>query len=343
MKISILIPHYKTGKMTAYTIAQLLKYKGGHEVEILVIDNNAGDGSIEYLKPFVKEIKYQGYPKDMLQSHGIAFDYVLPHVNTDYFITIESDSFPVHDNWLDYYEDLIAKGYDAGGSLLKLSGGEYMHPCGAFYSKKCWQEAKQYCNAVEYAYFPNMAYHHGFASHLMIHKSYVDRVLGSLYDYIEPTEAYKNANRWEVVKKMVEYSPVVAPFHNGMGNADESVKTYGQRTMESGAADVILQNKKKIIKRVGCEPGQWFSWFLAATGKKIAFIPTEVKWLPNRVNEQQEYTLMESGIKHLWGISAYHDFEAGAEDIKKVKQSIPDELYNSLPEHQKIKNVNKEL
>lgn len=337
MKISILLPHYKTGRMSAYTIAQLLKYKGHHEIEILVIDNNAGDGSANYFKPFVKDIKYQGYPKDMIQSHGVAFEYVLPHVKTDYFITIESDSFPTQEGWLDYYENLINEGYDMAASKLRLSGGEYFHPCGALYSKKLWQEAKQYCNAIEYAYFPNMAYKDGFASHLMIHKSVYEKVTTNLYDYIEPTESYKNANRWELVKKMVEYSPVVAPFHNGTGNNNESIKTYGQRTMESGAEDVLLDNKKKIIFRAGCEPGQWLSWFAAATGKKMFAIPTETRWLPNRENQQQEYTLNEVGFKHIWGVSAYHDFEAGEEDIKKAKQSIPVELYNTLPAHQKIK------
>jgi len=60
MKFTILLPHYKTGKMTAYTIAQFLKHKGKHDIEILVVDNNAGDGSIEYLSPFQGIIQY--YP-----------------------------------------------------------------------------------------------------------------------------------------------------------------------------------------------------------------------------------------------------------------------------------------
>lgn len=338
MRFSILIPHYKVGKITAYSIAQLLKYKGKHEIDILVVDNNAGDGSSDYLKPFIKDIKYQPYPKDMMQSHGIAFDYILPYVNTEWFITMESDSFPTKENWLDYYEDLINKGYDGAGSVLKLSGGTYMHPAGALYRKSIWKDAKIYCNNVEYAYFPNVAYRDGFASHAMFHKSIVEDVIKTPLDYVELTEQYKGLDRPRWVTILMRYSPVVAPFHNGMGKNNESVKTYGLRTPESEIKNVLLDNKQKIVYRVGAEPGQWLHWFQLAKGKKLFNIPTEVAWLPNRENEQQERTVMENGFVHLWGISAYHDFNPeGSEDISKIKQSLPDQLYNSLPEHQKIK------
>jgi hypothetical protein len=336
MKISILIPHWKTGQMTAYTIAQLLKYKGKHEIEILVVDNNAGDGSTIYLKPFVKDIKYQAYPKGKLQSHGIAFDFILPYVNTEWFITIESDSFPTQEGWLDYYEDLINKGYDSAGSLLRLSGGEYMHPCGTLYNKKVWQEAKRYCNAVEYAYFSNFNTKEGFDCHTMIHKSIVEDVMKSPYDYVELAENYKGLGRMGMVEKLMYYSPTVAPFHNGMGRTNESVKTYGQRNIESEVPNILLTEKPKIINRIGYEPGQWLTYFQLATGKKLFFIPTETKWVNGREGEQQEYTLMENGFKHIWGVSAYKDVDPNNE-IAKIKQALPQQLYNSLPAHQKIK------
>ena len=42
MKITALIPHYKTGKMTAYSIAKLLEHKGEHDLKIVVIDKHTG-------------------------------------------------------------------------------------------------------------------------------------------------------------------------------------------------------------------------------------------------------------------------------------------------------------
>jgi Glycosyl transferase family 2 len=338
MNITILLPHYATGKMTAYTVAQLLKYKGKHEIEIIIIDNNAGDGSIDYLKPFEGQFFYVPYPKDRLQSHSVAFEYCLMngYVNTEYFITIESDSFPTNDTWLDYLENLINEGYDAAGSLLKLSGGTYNHPAGMLYKKSVWREAKKYCNNIPYFYFPNMAMKEGFACHTMIHKSIINNVLESPEDYIELSDGYKPYTVDLAESKRSYYEPVCGVFHNGMGGIDESVKTYGLRTVDSEKHNVLLNEKSKIIKRIGAEPGQWFSWWLAAMDKKVFNVPTEVKWIEGKEGYQQEYTLMENGFKHCWGISAYKDVDP-SDTIAKIKQALPINLYNSLPEHQKIK------
>ena len=66
--------------------------------------------------------------------------------------------------------------------------------------------------------------------------------------------------------------------------------------------------------------------------------PPEIKWMPNRIGQQQEYTLNEAGIKHLWAISSY--VERGSEnveDIYEAKRRLPDELYETLPDSQKVK------
>lgn len=338
MKFAILIPHFKQGKVTAHAISKLLENKGGHDIEIYVINNNAGDGSEKYFAPFMDDIKYIEYPKDRLQSHGVAFDYIMPQVQTEYFITIESDSYPTNDKWLDYYEEKINEGYDCIGSLLKLSGGEYVHPCGTLYKKSVWQEAKRYCNDVKFAYFPNMSYHTGFACHLMIHKDIVEDVLKNLYDYIEPTENYKGKTRMEVVNQMMYYSPVVAPFHNGMGMANESLKTYGQRNIESEVPQILLKDKPKLINRIGYEPGQWLTYWQIAMGKKVFFVPTETYWMPNRENQQQQKTVMETGFTHIWAGSSYLDMkDTDMNDVYEYKDNLIEELYNSLPDNQKIK------
>src|SRR5690349_2880551 len=146
MNFTILVPHYKTGKMTAVCVHKLLE-STGHKIKIIVINNSGED--IEELHRFGKKIKILAYPQDKLQSHGIAFDFAMPYVKDEYFITVESDSFPTKPDWLDYYAALVDRGYDAAGSLLKLSGGEYMHPCGAMYRKSAYEEAAA---QLEYAY-----------------------------------------------------------------------------------------------------------------------------------------------------------------------------------------------
>lgn len=326
--------------MTAYTINQLLKFKGKHEIEIIVIDNNSGDGSVKYFKPFIDDIKYYTYPKNMLQSHGIAFDYVLWKgiVSNDYFITIESDSFPTQDNWLDYYENLVNQNFDCAASILQLSGGSYGHPAGALYKKSAWQESKKYCDSIPYSYFPNMSMKEGFACHLMVHNSIKGNFLNEPEDYIILADGYKPYSSNLALEKQAYYLPVVQPFHNGMGMAEESVKTYGQRNIDTEWHQILLGDKPKLINRIGYEPGQWLFYWMLAMDKKVFHIPTEVKWLDGKENQQQEYTINEVGFKHWWGISAYHNHTPqGSEDIAKIKQSIPEQLYETLPDNQKIK------
>lgn len=333
-----MLPHFKTGKMTAYTISQLLKYKGKHEIDIYVVDNNVGDGSVEYIKPFFNDgVKYFEYPKGKLQSHGIGIDYLLPLIKTEWFITIESDAFPTQDNWLDYYEKLINEGYDCAGSLMQLSGGVYLHGAGALYNKSVWEESKEYTKNIQYQYLPNFQSKEGFDCHVMIHNSVFDKVISNPSDYVDLANGYKGLTKEQIIKRRDDYLPTVCPFHNGMGMLDESVKSYGKRNTESESPNILLNNRNKIINRIGYEPSQWFYYFHVATNKKVYFIPTEVKWLPNREGQQQEYTLMGNGFKHYWGISAYHGVEnKDTEDIAIVKQSIPEQLYQSIPEKYKI-------
>lgn len=339
MNFSILIPHFRQGQITAYAISQLLKYKGKHEVEIIVIDNSIGHDSYKYLEPLKEHFTYLAYPSHLIQSHGNAFNYALElgYVSNEYFITIESDSFPTKDNWLNYYEYLINEGFDCAGSILSLSGGSYLHPCGTMYRKSIWAEAKKYCDEIEYSYFPNMSNREGFDCHLMVHNSVVDSFLNCPDDYIELAKNYKGLSKEEMIAKMEYYKPIVAPFHNGMGTRQESVKTYGSRNTESEPQTILLNNKQKLINRIGYEPGQWFYFYQVAVGKKIAAIPTEIKWMKNRGAQQQEYTLMENGFKHLWAGSSYLDMKnTGLNDVYEFKKNQIEGLYNSLPDNQKI-------
>lgn len=338
MKFSIILCHWKTGKMTAFTISQILKHKGNYDVEILICDNNAGDGSYEYLRPFEKYIRYFEYPKELLQSHGIGYDYLMEHASNEWVIAMESDSFPTKDGWLDYYVRLINEGYDCAASLLQLSGGRYGHPAGALYRRGVWLEAWAEAIACDYFYFPNMAMKGNLECHLMVHISIYASFINSPEDYIELSESYKPYSLKLGVQKVNWYRPVTYVFHNGMGRLQESLQTYGLRNPETEVPNIILDNRAKLIYRAGYEPGQHFYYWQLAKGKRVFNIPTETKWLPGKEAQQQEYTLTENGVKHLWAISAYHDYTPENEkEVAELKRSIPDQLYDTLPENQKIK------
>lgn len=337
MKFTILIPHWKTGKMSAYSIAQLLKFKGKHNLDIVVIDNNAGDGSAHYLDPFLDHITIVDYPIDKMQSHGIAFDYVLPHIKTDYFITIESDSFPTQEGWLDAFEKLILIKIDTAGSVLQLSGGEYLHPCGTLYKTDNWWEAKKFCDEIPYDYYPNMAIKDGFDCHLMVHHSIRDKFLFEPEEYLDLAPKYKPYDPKYAESKRRWYEPTRGPFHNGMGAREEDIHTYGLRTIESDSDLIDLKYAKKLVRRIGYEPGQYFSYWHKLKNKNIAIIPTETKWINDIPGTQQLYTMNAFGFKHLWAGSAHLDMKGTSmNDVYELKHHEIENLYNSMPREYKI-------
>lgn len=337
MEFTILIPHFKTKKITAYSVSQFIKYRGKHNIDIIVINNSYPDDSINSLKPFEKDIIIINNTYTKISSHGVAFDMAMPFVKTEWMLTAESDSFPTKEGYLDYYEDLINKGYDCAGSLLQLSGGQFVHPTGCIYRKSIWEEAQKYCDNIEYKYFPNMSRFGGFDSHLMVHKRFFDVFINNPEKYIELAKDYKGNTKEQMLEKLYHYQPICNVFHNGMGNLNELFATYGQRNIESEVPHILLNNNDNLVNRMGSEPGQWFCYWQLAMGKKIFYIPTETKWMPNRENQQQEYTKMENGILHLWGVSSYNECSVDElQDIVQFKKNQVDELYDSLPENQKI-------
>jgi glycosyltransferase involved in cell wall biosynthesis len=337
MKVSIIFCHFKTGKMSAYAVSQLLKYKGDHEIEILISDNNAGDGTIEYLKPFADHIKIFDFPKDRMQSHGAGYDFLIEKATHENIVAMESDSYPTKDNWLDFYEGLMNQGIEWAGSLLRLSGGSYVHPAGAFYKKSLWEEAKDYCENCQYSYFPNMANDKEFDCHLMVHNRILEEFLQTPGKFITLAKGYEGLTKEDMLAKRDYYKSITMPFHSGLGGKSETLQSFGQRTISSEVPHIILKNDLNFIWRIGHEPGQWMCYWLAAMGKNGMVVPTEIKWMRNRGFQQQEYTLMENGFKHLWGVSAYHGAEdKNMNDVIEFKKNQVEKLYNSLPSEFKI-------
>ena len=350
---TILIPHYKTGKMTAYCLSQIAKHSGGRPLEVIIINNSPEDGSEKYFNQITipnSVVIITSYPKDLLQSHGAAFDFALANgnVSNEYFITLESDCFPVKDNWLDWYDEIIRNDGVCTGSILKLSGGTFLHPGGAMYKKSEWKQALQYSDFMNqfYYYLPNMGMKENFSHHLMIRKSAFPEFCRAplkfgveLHDSYLTPDLYLKGGLYAngILNKAKAYEPMTKVFHNGLGSTQESINTYQARSIHTHYADALLTTKEDIIYRIGYEPGQWFGYWMMANGKQIFEIPTKVVWMPNRENQQQEYTLTVNGVKHLWGMTAYNGATGEAlKDIIDHKNSLLDELYNSLPNNQKV-------
>lgn len=332
MKFYILIPHFRTKELTEFSVSQFLKFKGKHDVEIMVIDNSYPEDTTSGLSD-LENVTVIHNKSDKVTSHGTALDIATNLVSNEWVIAAESDSFPTVGNWLDYYENLISNGYDCAGSRLLLSGGTYTHPAGMLYRKSVWLEAMEYVKTIPYNYYPNFMMRDNFPVHTMIHKSLVDEISRNPNDWVELSSEYKDRTEETMRQKLDYYYPVgTGVFHNGMGGRQESVKTYGLRTPETEKDFVFLTNKnQKIIGRLGLEPGQWLSYYMAATGRKIFDVPTEVKWVNGKVGQQQEYTLMKNGFTHIWCGTSYLSMKGTeANDIYEFKKNQIESIIKTI-------------
>lgn len=186
-------------------------------------------------------------------------------------------------------------------------------------------EAKGFVSQLNtyYSFYPNLGMKDGFPCHIMSHEI--------LTDFPDKHHSYNNVS-FEDQRK--SYLPIAqSVFHNGMGFRQESYQTYGQRTIEVEKYTIVHHlSGLPYIYRMGYEPGQWFAYWHYATNKKVFQIGTEIQWMPNRVNQQQEYTLMENGFRHIWGVTAYGDGQPdeATMDIRNRKQQLMNELYDSI-------------
>jgi hypothetical protein len=275
------------------------------------------------------------YPAEQrMQSHGIAFDFAISegYVDTKYFITMESDSFPVRDGFLDIYAEAYANGFSLIGSLLALSGGTFVHPTGAMYTMDLYMAAKGYLkNEFPYEYIPHAAMKDNFPCHLMVRDTHFAAFMKNPEYFITVNPSLNPYARLQLGAERDRYMPITrSVFHQGMGYMQENFKTYGQRNPDMAVMD-LTKNEEPLIYRIGNEPGQWLCNFAIAKKYRVGSIPTEIKWLPNRLGQQQEYTLTENGIRHEWAITSYNGCtDPAIQDIVEFKANRMEELYNSM-------------
>jgi len=107
-EVTILIPNYKTPEITKICMRLIRRYTDFNRVEVIVIDNNSNDASLEYLKTlkWITLIERKPERDDTAPlSHSRALDLALAQVKTPYVLSIHTDTFIKHPNWLDVLID----------------------------------------------------------------------------------------------------------------------------------------------------------------------------------------------------------------------------------------------
>jgi glycosyltransferase involved in cell wall biosynthesis len=110
-KATICIANYKTLDFTRLCLRSIRKFTH-YPYQVIVVDNNSQDKSLEYLKS-LKWIRL--IERDTAGdggggfSHGAALQLGLENCNTEFFVSMHSDTFVIKDNWLteliDYFNN----------------------------------------------------------------------------------------------------------------------------------------------------------------------------------------------------------------------------------------------
>jgi len=116
-EVSILIPHYKTPELVRRCLGLLQKYTPPGIADIIVIDNDSQDESLDYLRnlTYIKLIERKAIPGESLQSHPRALDLGLSQVQTPYVLSIHTDTLVKHPLWLPYLLDKIKSNPNIAG------------------------------------------------------------------------------------------------------------------------------------------------------------------------------------------------------------------------------------
>ncbi len=163
-ELSVIIPNYRTCELTKFCLRSLKKYTDLDRVEVVVIDNDSGDESVEYLRKlsWIKLIeRKRGSGETPPEMHARALDEAFCSVTTPYVLVMHTDTVVINPGWVDFLLGSInASPEIAGVGSWKL---EAVSP---------W---KRFCKGIEHrikkVFFPDDVEVRYLRSHCALYRS----------------------------------------------------------------------------------------------------------------------------------------------------------------------------
>lgn len=128
-KVTILIPHYKTLKLTKLCLRLIRHYTTADLAHVIVIDNDSKDSSLDYLRSlsWIELIERLSIPNEgAISAHSRALDLGLLGVTTPYVLSIHTDTLVKQSGWLEYLINHLDKNPNvAGVGSWKLENKPY--------------------------------------------------------------------------------------------------------------------------------------------------------------------------------------------------------------------------
>ncbi len=108
--VTILIPSFRTPDLTRLCLRLVNKYTRREEIQIVVIDNDSRDESVEYLRSlrWIQLIERQRVAGERpAHSHSRALDLAFEQVGTPYVLVMHTDTLVRDAGWLPYLRDRL--------------------------------------------------------------------------------------------------------------------------------------------------------------------------------------------------------------------------------------------
>ncbi len=148
-KTTICVVNYKTEELTKLCLRSIRKYTKNENYEVVVVDNNSNDASLDYLRTVEWITLVERGPEEMdngkganitgSMAHGSALDcgYRAASKDSKYFIALHSDTFVKKEGWLRF---LLDKFTDENTAVVG---------CGKLDLKPWWERNLKRCTDVK--------------------------------------------------------------------------------------------------------------------------------------------------------------------------------------------------
>ena len=123
--LTVLLPNYRTPELTRLCLRSLRLYSDLSQVKVIAIDNASGDESTEYLRslPWIRLIERtpeEVAPLAPADMHSTALDLALKEVDTEFVISMHTDTILLQSGWLDYLMSKINRSPKVAGPENRL-------------------------------------------------------------------------------------------------------------------------------------------------------------------------------------------------------------------------------
>jgi glycosyltransferase involved in cell wall biosynthesis len=130
---------HNAGIISRRAVLKTLRHINGQDARLIVVDNASDDGIEEWLNCLRITSTIDLIRLEKALSHGEALETAVVRSSSRYIVTLDSDAFPLNDNWLKYLRSLITNKTKVSGILHHR---DYIHPSCLLIERKTLAEYK---------------------------------------------------------------------------------------------------------------------------------------------------------------------------------------------------------